>query len=136
MDLLLRTKRSLEHDLRIALKENQFSLNYQPFFDTATLEVVGYEALLRWDHPERGRIPPADFIPLAEESGLIVPIGSWVLATACAEAASWDQNLIISVNLSPAQFLQPEHRRARSPRCCVKPACRPTGWSWRSPRAR
>jgi diguanylate cyclase (GGDEF)-like protein/PAS domain S-box-containing protein len=107
MDVLLRTKRSLEHDLRIALSENQFSLNYQPFFDTATLEIVGYEALLRWDHPERGRIPPADFIPLAEESGLIVPIGSWVLATACAEAASWDQKLIISVNLSPAQFLQP-----------------------------
>jgi diguanylate cyclase len=107
MDVLLRTKRSLEHDLRIALNDNQFSLNYQPFFDTATLEVVGYEALLRWDHPERGRIPPADFIPLAEESGLIVPIGSWVLTTACAEAASWDKNLIISVNLSPAQFLQP-----------------------------
>ena len=107
MDVLLRTKRSLEHDLRVALNDNQFSLNYQPFFDTATLEIIGYEALLRWDHPERGRIPPADFIPIAEESGLIVPIGSWVLASACAEAASWDQNLIISVNLSPAQFLQP-----------------------------
>ena len=107
MDLLLRTKRSLEHDLRIALKENQFSLNYQPFVDTATLETVGYEALLRWDHPERGRISPADFIPLAEECGLIVPIGSWVLTTACAEAVSWDQPLIISVNLSPAQFVQP-----------------------------
>jgi diguanylate cyclase (GGDEF)-like protein/PAS domain S-box-containing protein len=107
MDLLLRTKRSLEHDLRLALKENQFSLNYQPFVDTATLEVIGYEALIRWDHPERGRIPPGDFIPLAEESGLIVPIGSWVLATACAEAMSWDWPLVISVNLSPAQFLQP-----------------------------
>jgi diguanylate cyclase (GGDEF)-like protein/PAS domain S-box-containing protein len=107
MDLLLRTKRSLEHDLRIALQENQFSLNYQPYVDTATLEIVGYEALLRWDHPERGRIPPADFIPLAEECGLIVPIGSWVLATACAETVSWDQKLTISVNLSPAQFLQP-----------------------------
>ena len=107
MDVLLRTRRSLEHDLRVALNDNQFSLNYQPFFDTATLEIIGYEALLRWDHPERGRIPPADFIPIAEESGLIVPIGSWVLATACAEAASWAQNLIISVNLSPAQFLQP-----------------------------
>jgi diguanylate cyclase (GGDEF)-like protein/PAS domain S-box-containing protein len=107
MDVLLRTKRSLEHDLRIALQENQFSLNYQPFVDTTTLEVVGYEALLRWDHPERGRIPPADFIPLAEECGLIVPIGSWVLATACAETVSWDPKLTISVNLSPAQFLQP-----------------------------
>jgi diguanylate cyclase (GGDEF)-like protein/PAS domain S-box-containing protein len=106
MDALLRTKLSLEHDLHIALKENQFSLNYQPFVDTATLEVIGYEALIRWDHPERGRIPPVEFIPLAEECGLIVPIGSWVLATACAEAASWDQPLVISVNLSPAQFLQ------------------------------
>jgi diguanylate cyclase (GGDEF)-like protein/PAS domain S-box-containing protein len=107
MDLLLRTKRSLEHDLSIALKENQFSLNYQPFVDTVTLEIVGYEALLRWDHPERGRIPPADFIPLAEECGLIVPIGSWVLNSACFEAASWEQEMIISVNLSPAQFVQP-----------------------------
>jgi diguanylate cyclase (GGDEF)-like protein/PAS domain S-box-containing protein len=107
MDLLLRTKRSLEHDLRVALKENQFSLNYQPFLDTATLEIVGYEALLRWDHPERGRIPPSDFIPLAEECGLIVPIGHWVLATACAEAMTWDQPLIVAVNLSPAQFLHP-----------------------------
>jgi diguanylate cyclase (GGDEF)-like protein/PAS domain S-box-containing protein len=107
MDVLLRSKRSLEHDMRVALNDNQFSLNYQPFFDTTTLQMIGYEALLRWDHPQRGRISPADFIPIAEESGLIVPIGSWVLATACAEAASWDQNLIISVNLSPAQFLQP-----------------------------
>jgi diguanylate cyclase (GGDEF)-like protein len=106
-DLLLQTKRSLEHDLRMALAGNQLSLNYQPFVATATLEVVGYEALLRWDHPKRGRIPPSDFIPMAEESGLIVPIGSWVLATACAEAASWKQPLIISVNLAPSQFLQP-----------------------------
>jgi diguanylate cyclase (GGDEF)-like protein/PAS domain S-box-containing protein len=107
MDLLLRTKRSLEHDLRLALAADQFSLNYQPFVETATLEVVGYEALLRWDHPVRGRTSPADFIPLAEETGMIIPIGSWVLATACAEAMSWDQPLIISVNLSPAQFRQP-----------------------------
>jgi diguanylate cyclase (GGDEF)-like protein/PAS domain S-box-containing protein len=107
MDLLLQTRRSLENDLRIALKEHQFSLNFQPFVDAATLETVGYEALLRWDHPERGRISPVDFIPFAEESGLIVPIGSWAIGAACAEAASWDQPLIISVNLSPAQFVQP-----------------------------
>jgi diguanylate cyclase (GGDEF)-like protein/PAS domain S-box-containing protein len=107
MELLIRTKRMLEHDLRIALEENQLSLNYQPFVDATTLEIVGYEALLRWEHPERGNIPPADFIPVAEECGLIVPIGSWVLATACAEIVSWDQKPIISVNLSPAQFLQP-----------------------------
>jgi diguanylate cyclase (GGDEF)-like protein len=107
MDLLLRTKRTLEHDMRIALQEGQFSLHYQPFVAIESLEVSGYEALLRWDHPERGRVSPADFIPLAEETGLIVPIGSWVLATACAEAASWDDEAIISVNLSPAQFVQP-----------------------------
>jgi diguanylate cyclase (GGDEF)-like protein len=107
MDVLLQTKRSLKHDLRIALKENQFSLHYQPFVAAATLEVAGYEALLRWNHPERGPIPPSDFIPLAEECGLIVPIGGWVLATACAEAALWRKPAIISVNLSPAQFRQP-----------------------------
>jgi diguanylate cyclase (GGDEF)-like protein len=107
MDILLRTRQTLEKELQRALKENEFCLNYQPFVDTVTLEVIGYEALLRWDHPEGSRVPPGDFIPFAEESGLIVPIGSWVLATACAEAASWNQPLIISVNLSPAQFVQP-----------------------------
>jgi diguanylate cyclase (GGDEF)-like protein/PAS domain S-box-containing protein len=107
MDFLLRTKRSLENDLRVALKDNQFTLNYQPFVDTATLEIIGYEALLRWDHPERGRVGPVDFIPLAEECGLIMPIGIWVLSTACTEAMAWDPQLIISVNLSPAQFVQP-----------------------------
>jgi EAL domain-containing protein (putative c-di-GMP-specific phosphodiesterase class I) len=82
-------------------------VHYQPFFAIQPQELAGYEALLRWDHPTRGRIPPADFIPLAEECGLIVPIGNWVLATACAEAVSWDDPVIISVNLSPAQFVQP-----------------------------
>ena len=107
MDLLLRTRRSLEQDLRIALKEREFTLHYQPFVDAATLEVIGYEALLRWDHPERGRIPPGEFIPRAEACGLIVPIGNWVLSAACAEAVSWEEPFVISVNLSPAQFIQP-----------------------------
>jgi diguanylate cyclase (GGDEF)-like protein len=107
MDRELRTRRGLEQDLRTALKEGQFSLNYQAFFRVESKQLVGYEALLRWDHPERGRIPPTDFIPLAEECGLIVEIGSWVLATACAEATSWDAPVIVAVNLSPAQFLQP-----------------------------
>ena len=127
MDQLVQKKRLLGHDLRIALKEDQFTLHYQPFVDTATLEVVGYEALLRWDHPKRGRVSPADFIPLAEESGLIVPIGSWVLAAACAEAASWDNAAIISVNLSPAQFIQrgivrPGGRGAAPDRPAAEPA--------------
>ncbi|MEA2743651.1 MAG: hypothetical protein QOG25_2022 [Acetobacteraceae bacterium] len=107
MDLLLRTRRSLELDLKTALKDGQFSLNYQPFVNIESQELIGYEALLRWDHPERGRIPPAEFIPFAEECGLIVPIGSWVLATACAEAVSWDDAVVVAVNLSPAQFIQP-----------------------------
>ncbi len=107
MDLQTRNKQRLESDLRDALKAGQFSLNYQPFVSVGSGDIVGYEALLRWDHPQRGRIAPADFIPLAEECGLIVPIGSWVLTTACAEAASWSDAAIIAVNLSPAQFLQP-----------------------------
>jgi diguanylate cyclase (GGDEF)-like protein len=107
MDQLLRSKRLLELDLQIALQQGQFSLNYQRFVETGSQELIGYEALLRWDHPGRGRIPPAEFIPLAEECGLIVPIGIWVLETACAEAMSWDDPVIVAVNLSPAQFAQP-----------------------------
>jgi len=107
MDLQTRRKRSLESDLHAALNAGQFSLNYQPFISICSGDITGYEALLRWDHPQRGRIPPSDFIPLAEECGLIVPIGIWVLETACAEAASWDEPAIISVNLSPAQFIHP-----------------------------
>jgi len=106
MDRLLRERRALEDDLHVALAERQFVLTYQPFFRTATLEVAGYEALVRWDHPTRGRISPSDFIPIAEECDLIIPIGQWVLETACAEAASWDRPLVIAVNLSPAQLGQ------------------------------
>ena len=104
MDYLLRERRALEGDLRIALVEGQLSLAYQPFFHGATLEIAGYEALLRWNHPSRGLIAPADFIPIAEKCGLIVPIGQWVLRTACVEAASWDRPLVVAVNLSPIQF--------------------------------
>jgi diguanylate cyclase len=107
MDRVLQANRSLEHDLLIALREGQFCLHYQPFVAIQSQDLAGYEALLRWDHPERGRVSPADFIPLAETSGLIVPIGNWVLATACAEAMSWEDPVIISVNLSPAQFVEP-----------------------------
>src|SRR5689334_656353 len=81
--------------------------NYQPFLNAATMEIAGYEALLRWQHPQRGAVSPAEFIPLAETTGLIVPIGKWVLATACAEAATWPLPLTLAVNLSPAQFVHP-----------------------------
>ncbi|HEY4040840.1 MAG TPA: EAL domain-containing protein [Rhodopila sp.] len=107
MDLKLQARRAMEQDLRIALNAGQFGLHYQPFVAIGSQQLAGYEALLRWDHPERGRIPPAEFIPLAEACGLIVPIGNWVLATACAEAASWNDPVTISVNLSPAQFGEP-----------------------------
>ncbi|MBS0641852.1 MAG: EAL domain-containing protein, partial [Proteobacteria bacterium] len=106
MDQQVRERQALAHDLGVALAEHQFSLAYQPFFDAQTLTVVGYEALLRWSHPVLGAIPPARFIPIAEECGLIVPISHWVLRTACAEAATWTNPLSISINLSPAQFLQ------------------------------
>jgi diguanylate cyclase (GGDEF)-like protein len=107
MDLKLQNRRAMELDLRTALEKEQFCLNYQPFVAIQPARLAGYEALLRWDHPECGRIPPAEFIPLAEECGLIVPIGKWVLVAACAEAASWNESVTIAVNLSPAQFVQP-----------------------------
>jgi diguanylate cyclase (GGDEF)-like protein len=104
VDLRAHERRGLEKDLRLALADGQFAVHYQTFFNAATLEVAGCEALVRWDHPSRGRISPADFIPAAEQNGMIVPIGAWVLATACAEAARWDRPVTIAVNLSPAQF--------------------------------
>jgi EAL domain-containing protein (putative c-di-GMP-specific phosphodiesterase class I) len=82
----------------------EFELHYQPIVSIATQEVTGFEALLRWRHPERGLVSPASFIPLAEEVGLIVPIGEWVLRQACGDAASWPDDITVAVNLSPAQF--------------------------------
>ena len=104
METEIRARRELELDLRHALANRELQLHYQPVFDSNKLALVGYEALLRWQHPRRGNIPPGEFIPLAEESGLILPIGRWVLETACAEAASWREPYSIAVNLSPAQF--------------------------------
>ena len=94
----------MEQDLARALAEGQFSLHYQPIADAQTLQVVRFEALLRWTHPERGPIPPGEFIGVAEACGLIVPIGLWVLDSACATAASWPVPAEVSVNLSPVQF--------------------------------
>jgi diguanylate cyclase (GGDEF)-like protein len=104
-DRFLREQQALMQDLGTALAGNQFYLVYQPFFDTATLQLVGYEALLRWEHPVHGAIPPTRFIPLAEECGLIVALGLWVLRTACLQAASWTSKLVVAVNLSPVQLL-------------------------------
>jgi diguanylate cyclase (GGDEF)-like protein len=104
MDIRLQERRRLELDLRRALAVQEFTLHYQPLVEAASEKIVGFEALLRWNHPERGMIPPLDFIPLAEEIGLIVPLGEWVIRQACADARLWPDEIKIAVNLSPAQF--------------------------------
>ncbi|MGL3105593.1 EAL domain-containing protein [Bradyrhizobium sp. BR 1432] len=108
LDELMHARRNLERDMRDALAGRQFELHYQPFVSTATGKTIGFEALLRWHHPQRGLVLPSEFIPLAEETGLIVPLGEWVLRTACAEAAKWPAYVRIAVNLSPAQFRSTE----------------------------
>jgi len=97
-------RRELEADLRTALAESAFELHYQPQVDLGSDRVAGCEALLRWRHPVRGMVSPADFVPVAEETGLIEEIGQWVLRTACAEAAAWPADVRIAVNVSPVQF--------------------------------
>jgi EAL domain-containing protein (putative c-di-GMP-specific phosphodiesterase class I) len=104
MDAALRARWALERDLRQALAEGGFALHYQPLFTLADRRLAGFEALLRWDHPERGPIPPAEFLPLAAETGLIVPLGRWILRTACRDAAAWPAGILLSVNIAPAQF--------------------------------
>lgn len=104
MDARMRARRVLELDLRNALAASEFELYYQPLVNLETGVISGFEALLRWVHPERGLVVPAEFIPLAEEIGLIVPLGEWVLRQACAEALKWPGDLKVAVNLSPVQF--------------------------------
>jgi predicted signal transduction protein with EAL and GGDEF domain len=104
MDEALQARRALELDLRLALAEGQFELHYQPLYSLGVDRVMGCEALLRWRHPVRGMVSPADFIPLAEEIGLINGLGEWVLREACREAAGWPEHVRLAVNLSPAQF--------------------------------
>jgi diguanylate cyclase (GGDEF)-like protein len=108
MDAEMQARRRLELDLRKALRARQFELFYQPVVDLHAGAVAGFEALLRWRHPERGLVSPASFIPLAEEIGLIVQIGEWVLREACATAASWPGDIRVAVNLSAAQFKSPD----------------------------
>ena len=104
MDTRMRARRDLEMDLRQALARDEFELYYQPLVSLETNEVTAVEALLRWKHPTRGMVSPADFIPVAEEMGLIVPLGEWVLKTACKEATSWPDHVKVAVNLSPTQL--------------------------------
>jgi diguanylate cyclase (GGDEF)-like protein len=103
MDNRLREQRTIEHELSSAIARNELRLHYQPLAKMDG-EVIGFEALLRWHNPQRGMVSPATFIPVAEESGLIMQIGEWVLREACREAASWPHPLQIAVNLSPIQF--------------------------------
>ena len=104
MDAEVRARRSLEMDLRQALVDGGFEVYYQPCLDLQTNAITGCEALVRWRHPQRGMISPAEFIPLAEDTGLINQLGEWVLTTACREAASWPGNIRLAVNVSPVQF--------------------------------
>jgi diguanylate cyclase (GGDEF)-like protein len=104
MDAEIQARRLLEVDLHRALTADEFHLNYQPLINLSTNEIVGAEVLLRWTHPQRGSIEPSEFIPIAEETGLVVPLGEWVLRRACAEAQKWPSSIRLSVNLSPLQF--------------------------------
>jgi diguanylate cyclase (GGDEF)-like protein len=104
MDAQMQARRRLELDLREAVEREQLAIFYQPMISVQEQVVAGFEALLRWHHPTRGAVPPSEFIPLAEEIGLILPIGDWVLRQACTDAAAWPGNLKVAVNLSSVQF--------------------------------
>ncbi|WP_158812771.1 bifunctional diguanylate cyclase/phosphodiesterase [Methylocapsa sp. S129] len=104
MDARIQERRLLEMSLRRAVANEEFELYYQPQVDAQTEAITGCEALLRWNHPTRGMVPPAEFIPVAEEIGVIVPLGAWVIQQACREAATWPKHIGVAVNLSSAQF--------------------------------
>jgi diguanylate cyclase (GGDEF)-like protein len=104
MDARMQARRTTEIDLRRALVRGEFEVYYQPLIALKLEKITGFEALLRWHHPERGMVPPMEFIPIAEEIGLIGQIGAWVLKQACLEAAKWPDDIQVAVNLSPAQF--------------------------------
>jgi diguanylate cyclase (GGDEF)-like protein/PAS domain S-box-containing protein len=104
MNERMQSRHELERDLRQALADGEFELHYQPIVNLRDNSISGCEALLRWNHPTRGMVPPAEFIPVAEEIGLINPLGEWVIRTACATAATWPETVKVSINLSPAQL--------------------------------
>ncbi len=108
MEARLQARRQLEADLHDAVQTNAFELYYQPLIDARTSSINGLEALLRWNHPTRGLISPGEFIPIAEELGLIVPLGKWVIHRACADAMTWPEPLPVAVNVSPIQFGDPD----------------------------
>jgi predicted signal transduction protein with EAL and GGDEF domain len=107
MDARAKARLTMEQDLRQAMVDGGFEIHYQPLVDLSSNAVSGCEALLRWRHPERGMVSPAEFIPLAEDTGLINELGDWVMQTACAEAASWPSHVRLAVNVSPVQLKSP-----------------------------
>jgi diguanylate cyclase (GGDEF)-like protein len=107
MDARLHARRTLELSLRTALSKQEFEVYYQPIINLNDNTIASFEALIRWHHPERGMISPAEFIPLAEEIGLIVPLGEWIIHKACVDAAQWPENVKVAVNLSPIQLMNP-----------------------------
>jgi len=106
MDSMAQARRALEIDLRQAIANNELELHYQAQIDIFTDQIVGFESLVRWRHPQRGMVSPLEFIPVAEESGLIGLLGGWVLRQACTDALSWPSEIKVAVNVSPAQFRQ------------------------------
>ncbi|QTD57174.1 putative bifunctional diguanylate cyclase/phosphodiesterase [Parasphingorhabdus cellanae] len=104
MDDQAQKRRQMELDLKRAIEEGQFELHYQPLFDAQRQKISGFEALIRWNHPDKGTISPINFISLAEETGLIVPIGEWVIKEACRQASQWPDDIRIAINVSPVQF--------------------------------
>jgi diguanylate cyclase (GGDEF)-like protein/PAS domain S-box-containing protein len=104
MDRAAQKRRDMELDLRYALANDEFELHYQPLIDVAENRIVAFESLVRWNHPKKGMISPAEFIPVAEDIGLIVQLGEWVLKEACEQAAKWPKDIKVAVNLSPVQF--------------------------------
>lgn len=108
MQVKLQDRQLMERDLRLAIDTNSLHLHYQPLFNVISNELLGFEALLRWHHPERGNVSPVDFIPVAEETGIIIGLGDWVLESACRDALKWPGENKIAVNLSPVQFRDPD----------------------------
>jgi diguanylate cyclase (GGDEF)-like protein len=108
MNARVKARHRLEVDLRAAIAGKQFEMFYQPIVSVGSNAVVAFEALIRWHHPDRGMVSPGEFIPVAEETGLIIPLGEWILKQACADALSWPRNIRLAVNLSPVQFRSPD----------------------------
>ena len=133
MDAELWRRKATEADLWRAFSEHEFELHYQPQIAADSQAVIGLEALLRWRHPEQGLVMPAEFLPVAEQTDLIMPLCGFVLREACARAAAWP-TIAMSVNLSPAQFLHRELPDLVSQALDGERRWRPSGWCWRSPR--